>query len=55
MFSWRNHEILYKTEYSILRYITGVRSGQGCEACDCDPVGSTGPSCDLYVGQCDCK
>ena len=30
-------------------------SGEGCEACDCDPVGSVGPSCDSYVGQCDCR
>ena len=30
-------------------------SGEGCEDCDCDPVGSTGPTCDLYVGQCNCK
>ena len=32
-----------------------IASGEGCEACDCDPVGSTSESCNLYDGQCDCK
>ena len=32
-----------------------IASGEGCEACDCDPVGSTNTSCILYDGQCDCK
>jgi len=32
-----------------------IASGEGCEACDCDPVGSTGETCDLYIGQCNCK
>lgn len=30
-------------------------SGLGCEACDCDPVGSNGMSCDMVNGQCSCK
>ncbi|KAL4219663.1 Laminin-type epidermal growth factor-like domai [Mactra antiquata] len=30
-------------------------SGQGCEACMCDPVGSLNDTCNLYTGQCECK
>ena len=32
-----------------------IASGEGCEACDCDPVGSTSEACNLYDGQCTCK
>ena len=48
-----------------------IASGEGCEHCECDPVGSkkkvdpsltgeginthTSESCDVYTGQCDCK
>ena len=32
-----------------------IASGEGCEACGCDPVGSTGEACDLYTGQCECR
>lgn len=32
-----------------------IASGEGCEACDCDPAGSTGQACNLYTGQCACK
>ncbi|EYC00933.1 hypothetical protein Y032_0112g342 [Ancylostoma ceylanicum] len=32
-----------------------ITSGTGCQACDCDPVGSDGEACDLHSGQCVCK
>ena len=32
-----------------------IASGEGCEECACDPVGSTGEKCQLYNGQCDCR
>lgn len=32
-----------------------IASGEGCEECSCDPVGSTGEKCQLYNGQCDCR
>lgn len=28
---------------------------QGCEACNCDPVGSLNTSCDVITGQCKCR
>ncbi|XP_029420162.1 laminin subunit alpha-1 isoform X2 [Nannospalax galili] len=28
---------------------------QGCQACNCSLVGSTGPQCDILSGQCECK
>ena len=31
-----------------------IASGQGCEACDCDRVGSNSEQCNPYDGQCDC-
>ncbi|CAO1405227.1 unnamed protein product [Diamesa hyperborea] len=31
-----------------------IASGQGCEACDCDRVGSNSENCNPYDGQCDC-
>jgi len=30
-------------------------SGLGCEACDCDPIGSLNATCDIYTGQCFCR
>ncbi|XP_071442864.1 laminin subunit beta-1 isoform X2 [Hetaerina americana] len=32
-----------------------IASGSGCEACDCDPVGSYYEQCNQYDGQCECK
>ncbi|XP_037079279.1 laminin subunit gamma-1-like [Pollicipes pollicipes] len=32
-----------------------ILSGQGCEECDCDPVGSFNTSCDISSGQCFCR
>lgn len=33
----------------------GILDGDGCEACNCDPVGSVGQSCDIGTGQCTCQ
>ncbi|XP_033885276.3 laminin subunit gamma-1-like [Acipenser ruthenus] len=30
-------------------------SGQGCERCDCNAVGSTNGQCDIHSGQCECQ
>jgi laminin, gamma 1 len=32
-----------------------IASGEGCQSCKCDPVGSFDSSCDTYTGQCMCK
>lgn len=32
-----------------------IGSGNGCENCNCDPIGSYNSSCDRYSGQCYCK
>ncbi|ETN73227.1 laminin EGF-like protein [Necator americanus] len=32
-----------------------ITSGTGCQACECDPLGSDGDICDLHSGQCVCK
>ncbi|XP_013782951.1 laminin subunit beta-1-like [Limulus polyphemus] len=32
-----------------------LASGEGCEACDCDPLGSYDPQCNEFDGQCRCK
>lgn len=32
-----------------------IRSGNGCESCNCDPVGAYNASCERYSGQCFCK
>ena len=30
-------------------------SGEGCEYCDCDRIGSTNSTCNVYTGECQCK
>ncbi|VDK84796.1 unnamed protein product [Litomosoides sigmodontis] len=32
-----------------------ITSGHGCQACECDPLGSKGIQCDVDTGQCACK
>ncbi|XP_073827458.1 laminin subunit beta-1 [Musca autumnalis] len=32
-----------------------IASGEGCEACECDPIGSLSEQCNRYDGQCECK
>lgn len=32
-----------------------IKSGNGCEGCKCDPIGSFNASCDRFNGQCYCK
>ncbi|KAJ8913194.1 hypothetical protein NQ315_009031 [Exocentrus adspersus] len=32
-----------------------IASGQGCEPCACDPLGSFSPQCNEFDGQCQCK
>lgn len=32
-----------------------IASGQGCEACDCDPIGSYSDQCNEFDGQCQCR
>jgi hypothetical protein len=32
-----------------------IASGEGCDACECDEVGSTNSTCNVYDGQCDCR
>lgn len=32
-----------------------IASGQGCELCQCDPIGSVNASCDIRNGQCYCR
>ncbi|XP_054274289.1 laminin subunit gamma-1-like isoform X2 [Macrosteles quadrilineatus] len=32
-----------------------IVSGQGCQSCNCDPVGSLNQSCDAVTGQCNCR
>eukprot|EP00094_Tigriopus_californicus_P009037 TCALIF_08711-PA protein Name:"Similar to LanB1 Laminin subunit beta-1 (Drosophila melanogaster)" AED:0.08 eAED:0.08 QI:0/0.86/0.81/1/0.86/0.87/16/623/1807 len=32
-----------------------LASGEGCEHCDCDFVGSTSETCNVFDGQCACK
>lgn len=32
-----------------------IASGEGCEHCDCDPIGSSQDQCNTYDGQCVCK
>ncbi|XP_066151126.1 laminin subunit gamma-1-like isoform X1 [Euwallacea fornicatus] len=32
-----------------------ILSSEGCQSCNCDPIGSFNQSCDLYTGQCFCR
>ena len=32
-----------------------IASGEGCEACNCDPVGSLSTQCNEFDGQCECR
>ncbi|KRZ22086.1 Laminin-like protein lam-2 [Trichinella pseudospiralis] len=32
-----------------------ISSGEGCQPCNCDPLGSLNTSCDISTGQCACK
>lgn len=32
-----------------------IVSGNGCESCNCDPIGSFNSSCERFTGQCYCK
>ena len=32
-----------------------IASGEGCEHCNCDPVGSESESCNEFDGQCKCR
>ncbi|KAL1516830.1 hypothetical protein ABEB36_000679 [Hypothenemus hampei] len=32
-----------------------LQSDNGCQSCNCDPVGSLNHTCDIYTGQCFCR
>lgn len=32
-----------------------LQSGEGCQNCNCDPIGSFNQTCDLFTGQCYCR
>lgn len=32
-----------------------IASGEGCESCNCDPIGALHEQCNTYTGQCQCK
>lgn len=32
-----------------------IISGEGCQSCNCNPIGSVNNTCDLYTGQCNCR
>uniref|UniRef100_A0A4W3JXR0 Laminin subunit gamma 1 n=1 Tax=Callorhinchus milii TaxID=7868 RepID=A0A4W3JXR0_CALMI len=32
-----------------------ILSGQGCQSCDCNSIGSTDGQCDIRSGQCECQ
>lgn len=32
-----------------------LHSGNGCQSCNCDPVGSLNETCDILTGQCYCR
>lgn len=32
-----------------------IISGEGCQSCNCNPIGSINQTCNLYTGQCHCR
>lgn len=32
-----------------------ILSREGCQSCNCNPIGSVNNTCDLYTGQCNCR
>ncbi|KAJ8974238.1 hypothetical protein NQ317_016734 [Molorchus minor] len=32
-----------------------LQSGEGCQSCNCDPIGSVNQTCNVYTGQCHCR
>ncbi|KAJ8934790.1 hypothetical protein NQ318_023168, partial [Aromia moschata] len=32
-----------------------LHSGEGCQTCNCDPIGALNQTCDIYTGQCYCR
>ncbi|XP_012252560.2 laminin subunit beta-1-like [Athalia rosae] len=32
-----------------------IASGEGCDPCDCDPIGSVSDKCNEYTGTCECR
>ena len=50
--------IIYSNFFLVIRCIADhwkIASGEGCEPCNCDPVGSKNLTCNEYTGKCECK